>query len=63
MPTPSLRAGRGDSDVEQRKLDFSLFLSCNCPESKASTAQVYSEMLDMAQAAERIAAFVAKLEA
>lgn len=35
-------------------MEFSLFLSCYCPESKASTAQVYDEMLDMAQAAERL---------
>ncbi len=35
-------------------MEFSLFLSCYCPESKASTAQVYAEMLDMAQAAERL---------
>ncbi len=36
------------------KMEFSLFLSCYCPESKASTAQVYAEMLEMAQAAERL---------
>jgi alkanesulfonate monooxygenase SsuD/methylene tetrahydromethanopterin reductase-like flavin-dependent oxidoreductase (luciferase family) len=35
-------------------MEFSLFLSCYCPESKASTAQVYAEMLEMAQAAERL---------
>ena len=35
-------------------MEFSLFLSCYCPESKASTAQVYAEMLDMAEAAERL---------
>jgi len=35
-------------------MQFSLFLSCYCPESKASTAQVYAEMLDMARAAERL---------
>ena len=35
-------------------MQFSLFLSCYCPESKASTAQVYAEMLEMAQAAERL---------
>ena len=35
-------------------MEFSLFLSCYCPESKASTAEVYAEMLDMARAAERL---------
>lgn len=35
-------------------MEFSLFLSCYCPEAKVSTAQVYAEMLDMARAAERL---------
>lgn len=34
-------------------MEFSLFLSCYYPETKGSTAQVYAEMLEMAQAAER----------
>jgi alkanesulfonate monooxygenase SsuD/methylene tetrahydromethanopterin reductase-like flavin-dependent oxidoreductase (luciferase family) len=41
-------------DSEERDMEFSLFLSCYCPESKASTAEVYAEMLDMARAAERL---------
>jgi alkanesulfonate monooxygenase SsuD/methylene tetrahydromethanopterin reductase-like flavin-dependent oxidoreductase (luciferase family) len=44
----------GPLKVEERGMQFSLFLSCYCPESKASTAQVYGEMLDMARAAERL---------
>jgi alkanesulfonate monooxygenase SsuD/methylene tetrahydromethanopterin reductase-like flavin-dependent oxidoreductase (luciferase family) len=41
-------------DAQEDGMEFSLFLSCYCPESKASTTQVYDEMLDMAQAAERL---------
>jgi hypothetical protein len=40
------------TDIEGLK--FSLFLSCYCPKSKASTAQVYAEMQEMAQAAEQL---------
>jgi len=40
--------------VREDGMEFSLFLSCYCPESKASTAEVYGEMLEMAQAAERL---------